>query len=271
MGHHDRLRGTQVGADARPAVEAEPAEPQQDGAEHHVGDIVRPVRKLLSAIAMAPPEVNRDYQSGGAGADVHGRATGIVETAHLVRPAVVRVPGPARDRIVDDGAPAEDKQEDGSQSRTVRKGTAHDYGREHGKHHLVDAVDKLRDSSAARAVLHVDVYQAKVLEVSDKRAGRITERERETPEEPLERCDCHHGQRHPEHAERILPTQQAGVEKADTGDHDEHQAGRHEDPRNVAQVVNDRLPIAVDGRKVVVTREARVHHAGWTAGRAKVS
>lgn len=48
--------------------------------------------------------------------------------------------------------------------------------------------------------------------------------------------DGHHAE--VDHAERVLPAQQARVEEADARNHDPHQRHAREDPRNVAAVVH---------------------------------
>ena len=102
-GGHD---GAQVGGGGRAGVEAEPTDPEEDGAEHDVGDVVRPIVELVRAVAAPLAEHERVRERGRAGRDVDGRAAGEVERAQTREPAV-RVPAPARDRVVDDGRPDE--------------------------------------------------------------------------------------------------------------------------------------------------------------------
>ena len=66
-------RGGAVGGELGAGVEAEPAEPQQARAEEHERRVVRNVRALLEADALAEHE--RERQCRGAGVDVDSRAT----------------------------------------------------------------------------------------------------------------------------------------------------------------------------------------------------
>jgi hypothetical protein len=79
----------------------------------------------------------------------------------------------------------------------------------------------------------------RLTEVTDVCAASLTEGERETPKEPLERDHGkdHHGK--PNHGEGVLAAEEARVEEADAGDHDPDECGGGEDPCYVAWVVDD--------------------------------
>jgi len=102
-GGHD---GSDVGAERRARVEAEPAHPQEHGADNDVGDVVRAVVELLGAVAAALAEHIGVGERGGAAGYVHWGAPSEVQSAEVVRPARW-VPGPARDGIVHDRRPDE--------------------------------------------------------------------------------------------------------------------------------------------------------------------
>ena len=70
------------GAQRRAGVEAEPAEPQQPGAEHHQGQVVRPHRVLAEADPLAQHQ--REGETGGTGVDVHRRTAGEVDRPEAV-------------------------------------------------------------------------------------------------------------------------------------------------------------------------------------------
>ena len=78
-------RGDAVGFEGGAGVEAEPAHPQQRGADHGQGQAVRRHRFLAVADALAD-HVGAD-QAGDAGVDVHHGAAGEVERALLPQPA----------------------------------------------------------------------------------------------------------------------------------------------------------------------------------------
>ena len=71
---------------------------------------------------------------------MHGRAPREVEPAHDEDPPV-RVPRPARDRIVNDGGPDENEDEHRTESPALRDGADSENGRDGGKHELIDAED----------------------------------------------------------------------------------------------------------------------------------
>ena len=73
----ERDRGGAVGGELGARVEAEPAEPQQAGAEEHERRVVRNVRALLESDALAEDE--REGQSRGTGVDVDRGSTGEVD------------------------------------------------------------------------------------------------------------------------------------------------------------------------------------------------
>lgn len=111
--------GAHVSSKSRTAVEPEPADPEEDGAEDDVGDVVRPVgqaRRLGVARPLA--DHDREGERRRARRDVHGRTSGEVEPAHHERPPV-RVPRPVRDRVVHDGRPHEDEDDARQDARAV--------------------------------------------------------------------------------------------------------------------------------------------------------
>ena len=82
-------------------VEAEPAEPQQAGAEHRERHVVRQDR--VPPVILARADDHRGDQRRRRGVDVHDRAAGEVERAH--RRQEPAAPDPVRDRRVDRAAP----------------------------------------------------------------------------------------------------------------------------------------------------------------------
>lgn len=119
MGDDARHDSAQVSGQGTAAVEAKPADPQKDGAEHDVGDIVGAVGQAVDlVVAGALAQHQRVGQGGGARRDVHGGAAGKVEAAHDKGPAV-GVPGPVGDGVVDDGRPDEDEDEGGEHAAAV--------------------------------------------------------------------------------------------------------------------------------------------------------
>ena len=78
-------RGNAVGRQRRTGVEAGPSEPQDAGADHRHRQVVRWHRVLGIALALADEQHQRERRRTGV--DVHDRATGEVERAHVGEPA----------------------------------------------------------------------------------------------------------------------------------------------------------------------------------------
>ena len=85
LGVHERDTGQVVRGQRGAGVEAEPAEPQQAGAEQHERHVVRAHRVLAEADPLAEHQTQR--QRGGAGVDVHRGAAGEVLDAPAGQPA----------------------------------------------------------------------------------------------------------------------------------------------------------------------------------------
>ena len=103
----ERLGGDAVRGERGPGVEAEPAEPQDAGADQRQRQRVRRHRVLRPAAS--PAEHEDRGQRGDAGVDVHDGAAGEVERAPLEEPAVGRE-HPVRDRRVHEHRPQPDEQ-----------------------------------------------------------------------------------------------------------------------------------------------------------------
>lgn len=109
-----------------------------------MGSVVQLVRAMASPLA----QHHRVREGGDARGDVDRRAPGEVETAHLVAPSQ-RAPGPAGDRIVNEGGPDEHEDDAGKHPAALGNGTrsqGHGDGREHA---LVEREEQVRDAGRA--------------------------------------------------------------------------------------------------------------------------
>lgn len=91
----------------------------------------------LSAVATALAEVKGDSKRGGTRGNVDGGSTSEVETAEDEGPAI-RVPGPIRDRIIDERCPHENEDEDGAETGTLGEPTDGERRGDGGEHTLED-------------------------------------------------------------------------------------------------------------------------------------
>lgn len=173
LSDHHGLNSTKVGTKSRTTVEAEPAKPQQHGSQDDVGNVVGSVGQLLRAVPLTLAEEDRDGERSGTRRDVNRCTTGEVETTHDVGPTLADVPCPIGDGIVDNSAPAEGENENGTQSSTVGKRTAGNHRGDGGEHHLVDAEEQLWKPGPSCRRPNVDVDQTKVVKVLFKKEQDI--------------------------------------------------------------------------------------------------
>ena len=133
VGDHDRVRRQSIRAESAAAVEPEPAEPEETGAEHRIGQVVWLQRVTAEADALA--EHARGDQRRHARGDVDDGAAGEVERAVRAQPTA-DAPDPVRDRGVDEGRP--EQAEDGHRLEALTLGErAGDERRgDDGEHHL---------------------------------------------------------------------------------------------------------------------------------------
>ena len=178
-------RGDAVGGELGAGVEAEPAEPQQTGAEQHERRVVRNVRALLEADALAEHE--RERECGSTGVDVHRGSTGEVDDADaedvlqtVGQPAAVgeravlgeaEVEDPARDREVDDRRPDAGEDQPGAELGAVgdRTGDQRDGDDREGR--LEGGERERRDSAGALGRLEQRLLRPIALPI-DRRRGR---------------------------------------------------------------------------------------------------
>jgi hypothetical protein len=256
MGDHARHDGAHVCREGRAAVEAEPADPEEDGAEHDVGDVVRTGRQAADVV-VAPPLAQHDGVGEGssAGGDVHRCAAGEVETSHFEGPAG-GVPGPAGDGVVDDGAPDEHEDYARQHAASVCCGANRQSGtrllvsfhllllvdiegmdiRDSSKHPLINRKQQIRDPRTADTRRTQHVPEPDILQITDEGIRRVREGEGVAPEEPLEgdHADGHAGE--PDEGECRFAACEARVEEAHTGDHEEDERGGGEHPGYVARL-----------------------------------
>ena len=247
---------TQVGTESRTAVEAEPAEEEEDGTEGDERDVVRAeVEHHLLVAAAQDPRVG---QSRHTGANLDRTTTRVVENTVLEGPAV-GTPGPAGKRAVDESGPDKDKDHGRNDTTTLSNSTNHEGSRHAQELHLrpqlaagyftlqsfnvaylVERVEKLRDERGAGRLIAEDALETELVEVADiaVRRGRA-ESKRITPEVPLENNNAvgHHD--NPDERESRFSPGETGVEESNTRHHDHDHGGRDDDVSLVALIEPD--------------------------------
>src|SRR6185295_14441029 len=103
----------------RTGIEAEPAEPEQPGAEHHEGNICRKL-KFASLHRAAPSEDHGARERRDSRGHVHDSPAGEVENAPLVEKPV-RMPRPMRERRVHEDAEKADEEKIAREARALRE------------------------------------------------------------------------------------------------------------------------------------------------------
>lgn len=105
---------------------------------------------------------------------MHGRAAGKVQTAHDEAPAV-GTPGPAGNKVVDEGGPEENEDEGRQDTATLCGGADGECGGQGGEHSLEEHEDDVRDLGGADGGLIEDVAEEGVVEVADEAVAGFTE------------------------------------------------------------------------------------------------
>ena len=160
MRRDDRHRGARAGTERRAAVEAEPADPQQAGADHGHRQIVR--RKIFRAVAAPLAEHQRRDEPRHAGIDVDHRAASEIEHAHGLQKSPA--PDPMRERHIDDEQPQDREQHECRKTHAIRDCARDECDRDDREGHLVDHEQALGDGFGERAhAIHPDAVQQRAL------------------------------------------------------------------------------------------------------------
>ena len=173
MRRRDRQHRARVRAERRAAVESEPADPQQAGADDGERQIVG--REIVRAVALTAAEHEGRDQAGDAGTQMHHRAAGEIEQSGGAEEAAA--PDPMRERHVHDDEPARGKQQVGGEAHAVGDGSCDQRHGDDRERHLVKRKQRFRDGLGRR----VDAVHRHAQRGRRARACRSTGRRRQTP------------------------------------------------------------------------------------------
>ena len=275
--HRHCHAGTPAGTDRGARVEAEPADPQQRGADHREGEVMR--RHVLVPVATTLAHHQAAHQPGDACVDVHHRAAGVVQGAHGREPAGRR-PHPVRDCRVGEDRPADHEDAHrrelhplGERTGDQRRGDDRERHLEHhvdgfgdGVGHRGDPGDAIAENKAGVVLLGeiggdaVEHQARHVAEVGCGCAGAAGKRQRVADDGPddgdqaADREGLHDGR------QDVLLPNHAGVEEGEAGNgHHQHECGAGEHPGGIAMVI---------GRRFGGTRGScrRSRCCGWSLG-----
>ncbi len=220
------LVASRRGSHRASGVEAEPADPQQagaDDADHHAVRLHR-----FNAVAFALAQVQCADQRRDARADVHHRSAGEVEGRDFAAEERVQqaafAPHHVRQREVDDENPQHREQQHRAELHALGERARNQRGRDDREHELVDHVGLLRDGAGVVGIGRAaDAVQKQVAEIAEE--GRaFAEREAVADDGPQHADDGHQDEAVHHGAEDVLAADQAAVEKRQA------RAGHHQAP-----------------------------------------
>jgi hypothetical protein len=209
----------------RAAVEAEPAEEQQQGAERHERDRVAGDRPRLAGagveLADPGPEDGGGHERRDAAGHVHDGGAGEVLEAELGDPAAT--PGPRADHRVDQGGHHGRDDDVGTELHPLGDGAGHDRRRGGGEHRLEGEVDLQRVAGLGHVVRGGGEEEAVGAE-QPRGLGAVHQA-------PPDRVVGQHPDRDghevlADDVRDVLAAGQPGLEHREAGVHDEHQHGR---------------------------------------------
>ena len=134
--------GQAVGGQGTARVEAEPPEPQEAGAQHGVGDVMRLHGGLWEALA--GPDGYGEGKGREPGRDMHHGAAREVQGSHGSHPAAV-APHPVAQGIIYYGCPEQSEDQEGLEAHPLHEGAGDQGRRDHREHHLEGGECKVRD------------------------------------------------------------------------------------------------------------------------------
>ena len=185
VGVDDGEGGFEVRGEGTSPVESEPADPEEDGTEEDVGDVVRLEGESFRPESSSLAEIDRVDQSSDSGDDFDGSSSSVVEDT-VLEGVSRRGPDGTSDGAVDEGRPDEHEEDGGTDATSFGGGSDGDGGDEGGEHVLVDGVDDLGNFVVGSwDGLLERVAEGEVVEIAEEGSSRLGEGEGVSPEEPL--------------------------------------------------------------------------------------
>ena len=230
-GRRHRHAGPAVGGERRARVEAEPADPQEAGADQGEDEVVR--RHRLLAVAGALADHQAGDEAGDAGVDVDDGAAREVEHARVEEEAV-RLPDPVRDRRVDDERPERHEDQHRRELHPVDEGADDEGRRDRGEGHLEHHEDGF--GNGAREAVDADALEHHLIEPADE-GGAVGKGEAVAGDHPDEAAHGDGGEDLAQDGEHVLLPDHAAVEQGETRHgHHQDECRRGDEPRRAAAV-----------------------------------
>jgi len=235
---HEGLRRDAVGGQRRPSVEAEPAEPEERGAEGDERQIVRLF--VFTRLEVAAANHEHRSQRRESAAHVNDHPAGEVE--HAVGGEVAAAPGHVRQRQVDEEAPEDEKDQVARELHPVGEGAGDQRRSDDGEHLEVAEMGKCGDAGRPGPGRLADATQREPVEVADEAAPAAREHERVAHEHPNHRDDAHGDEGLHDDRKEVLAPHKAPVEEGYPGGHDGHQCRTDQDESGVACADHSAFP-----------------------------
>ena len=222
----------------RTGVEAEPAEPQESGAEHDIGQVVR--LEGLLAKALADAEHERERQTRSTCVDVDDSSTCEVDDAGGSEPAEeAAAPYAVCDGCVDERDPQDGEDGPRGELEAVSKRTRDQGNRDDGERRLEGHHDQRGDAGglpqSGRVSKVVETHETG--RVADEAAERVgAECEPVAVDHPHDGDSSDADEAHHHHVEHGLRANHAAIEERQRGRHQQHECGRNDHPRGVARI-----------------------------------
>ena len=242
----ERQHAGVAGREAAAAVEAEPAEPQQPGAEQHVDRVVR--KQRLASVVLAGADDERRRQRREARAHLDGHAAGEVQRPLLHQPATAE--RPVRHHGIDEHRPERGEHEKRAEAHPLDDGARDERGRDDAERRLEGEEDEVRDRRAI-ARIEADVGHEGVAEAAEDLPVAV-EGQRIADERPGDRRDGERRDAHHERVQGVLRAHEARVEEPEADRHEQDERRRDEHPGGVARV--DRRSCCEDVHHVAAHR-----------------
>ncbi len=225
--------GTVAGSYCGTSVEAEPAHPQQRGANHGQDQVVR--RHGFLAVAHALAHHQRSHQTGDTGVDVHHGAASVVK--HAVAAEEAATPHHVSDRGVHGQQPDAHEPQQGRELHAVCKRSNDQRRGDDGEGHLEGHIGRLRNGRRQRVGrIQAHAAQEEPAQSADEPVAR-RESQAVADDHPQHGHQTGDGEALHQRGEHVFLAHHAAIEQRQTGNgHHQHQRGGGQHPGVVAGV-----------------------------------
>jgi hypothetical protein len=223
-----------LAAVAEPALNPEPADPQQRGADNTEHKIVRGHR--LARVAATPAHDQRCHQAGKPGIDVHDGPTSKIENPRVVEEAV-GPPDKMGDRRINAHAPQPDEPQQCRKLHPIGKGPTDQRWSDDRERHLKGHIDRFGDR-LGQIVDRVEAHpkQQEPARTPEKRRS-FGKSEAVADHHPQHRDETGHGEALHYRRQDVHLADHAAVKQGQTRDgHHQDERNRGQHPRRVAGI-----------------------------------